>query len=403
MPVATHKEFIGLMAAMMSIVAISIDAMLPALGIIGEQFGVSHPNQAQLVISFIFCGMAIGQLICGPLSDALGRKRLLYGTIALYLTGTVLCIAATSLPELLAGRFVQGLGVAGPYVSTLSIVRDRYNGPAMARIMSLVMMIFITVPALAPSIGQAILYFSQWQSIFVFFLIYALVVLVWVTLRLPETLPVGNRVPFRIANLATGAREVLSHRGTRNYMLCAGCVFGALIGYLNSCLQVFHELYQVGQYFALYFGGLAVIFGFSSLCNSRLVQRFGMQPICTAAFVFMLGATAVMLIAHRFATPNLLAFLIYASVLFASFGLIFGNINALAMEPMGHIAGTASAIIGATSSVISITAGTLIGQLYNHSLYPMLIGFTVLGALALFFMLNARSPSSEMPVSSASL
>lgn len=389
-----NKEFIVLMAAIMSVVALSIDAMLPALGVIGADLGIENANHTQFIISAIFGGMAVGQLVCGPLSDALGRKRLLIGSFLLYLAGTFICWSAKSLEQMLIGRVIQGFAAAGPYVSTLSIVRDCYSGYAMARIMSLVMMIFIMVPVVAPTLGQLMLRIGSWQTVFSLLFFYALAVLLWVIVRLKETLPETRRVAFSVKNIRQGAYAVLSNRTTVCYMICAGLVFGALLGYLNSCLQIFQNLYQVGDAFALYFGALAFTLGVSSLLNSQLVQRFGPRVICIAAIITMVATSAVLLALQFLITTPLWLFMMYAAAIFFCFGLLFGNLNALAMEPMGNIAGIASALIGALSSVISISAGTFIGQLFNQTLIPLIGGFLVLSILALL-VIFAVPPSSE--------
>lgn len=377
------KEFIVLMAAIMSVVALSIDAMLPALVVIGEDFGLSNPNHAQFIISAIFGGQAVGQLVCGPLSDALGRKRLLMISFVVYLIGSVICLAANNLEQMLVGRFIQGFAGAGPYISTISIIRDRCSGYAMARIMSLVMMIFIMVPVIAPTLGQFMLLLGSWRLIFALLFCYGFAIMLWSFLRLEETLPPTRRVPFSAANIKRGALTVLTNRTTVSYMICAGLVFGALIGYLNSCLQIFQGIYVVGDAFALYFGALAFTLGLASLSNSRLVRRFGPRSICITALVCFSTSSALLLCAQFFIAIPIWLFMLYAAIIFACFGLLFGNLNALAMEPMGHIAGIASALIGATSSLISISTGTLIGQLFNQTLIPLVGGFLILGLLAL--------------------
>jgi DHA1 family bicyclomycin/chloramphenicol resistance-like MFS transporter len=393
-----NKEFIVLMAAIMSVVALSIDAMLPALGVIGADLGIQNPNHAQFIISAIFGGMAVGQLVCGPLSDALGRKRLLIGSFLLYLVGTFICWSAQSLEQMLIGRVIQGFAAAGPYVSTLSIVRDCYSGYAMARIMSLVMMIFIMVPVVAPTLGQLMLRIGSWQTVFSLLFFYALAVLSWVILRLQETLPAAKRVAFSAKNIRHGAFTVLSNRTTVGYMICAGLVFGALLGYLNSCLQIFQTIYQAGDTFALYFGALAFTLGISSLLNSQLVERFGPRAICIAAITAMVTSSALMLALQFLLTTPLWLFMLYAAAIFFCFGLLFGNLNALAMEPMGDIAGIASALIGALSSVISISAGTFIGQLFNQTLIPLIGGFLVLSVLALLVIFAVRPSAEDAPV-----
>lgn len=391
----SDNEFVVLMAVCMSIVALSIDAMLPALGIIGQDLNASYLNQPQLIISFIFIGMALGQLICGPLSDALGRKKLLISSLAFYLIGTSVCLLTNSMPMMLFGRFLQGLGVAGPYVSTVSIVRDCYSGAAMAKIMSLIMMIFIMVPVIAPTLGQGILYLGSWRLIFILFLVYALAIIVWSSIRLDETLPREERIPFSLHNIYKGINVVIGHKATRYYMLCSGCIFGALIGYLNSCLQIFQEIFGVGESFAFYFGGLAFTFGFSSLLNSKFVERLGMREISMLALAAMLTATVIYAATQSVTGPILWMFVLFMALQFFCLGLVFGNINALAMEPMGHIAGIASAIIGFTSSVVSISLGTVIGQYYDGSLIPILCGVGVSSSLALLFFILAKPSSTE--------
>ncbi|ACE85308.1 bicyclomycin resistance protein [Cellvibrio japonicus Ueda107] len=383
------REFIVLIALLMSVVAISIDALLPALGFIANDIPLAHPNQAQYLISILFLGMAIGQLVCGPLSDATGRKKILYAGIVLILLGSLICFMAQDINTLLLGRFIQGLGVAGPYVSAISIVRDKYTGNEMARIMSLVMLIFILVPAIAPSLGQAVLLVSSWRYIFVLYIVYALIIGVWIFLRLEETLPRDYRIPFSTRGFVDGFKEVISNYTTMCYTLCMGLFFGSFLGYLNSSQQIFQELFNTGQLFTLYFGILALVFGASSLVNARFVQKWGMDYLCNRAVLGIVLSSALFLALQLVIEPNLWAFLVYAAVLFFCFGLVFGNVNAMAMEPMGHVAGIAAAIIGAFSSIMSMTIGTVIGQLYNGTLMPITCGFLILGMMAYGILLLA--------------
>jgi MFS transporter, DHA1 family, multidrug resistance protein len=379
-------EFTVLIALLMSVVAISIDAMLPALGVISRDLQLDNPNKAQLIVSALFFGMALGQLICGPLSDALGRKKVLYVGIGLFMVGSVICFMAKDLNTILIGRFIQGLGVAGPYISAISIVRDQFSGRQMARIMSLVMMIFIMVPAFAPAIGQTILFFADWRFIFAFYIGYALLISCWIFFRLEETLPKEKRIAFSTSSFMAGFKEVITNRVTICYTICMGLFFGSFIGYLNSSQQIFQEQFQTGELFALYFGLLALVFGASSLVNSRIVETMGMHRICQLAVRAIIISSALFLIMHAVVAIQLWMFLIYAAVLFFAFGLMFGNLNAIAMEPMGHIAGIASAIIGAVSSILSMSLGTFIGQLYNNTLVPVTSGFLILGIVSVLIM-----------------
>ncbi|WP_416307888.1 multidrug effflux MFS transporter [Neptunicella sp. SCSIO 80796] len=402
-----HKEFIALMAILMSVVAISIDALLPALGIIGRDLQVSHPNQAQYVISAIFIGLALGQLISGPLSDALGRKKVLFIGLSLYLLGSVICISADGIETMLVGRFIQGLGVAGPYLSVMSIVRDKYSGTAMARIMSLVMMVFMMVPILAPALGQLILFVANWKGIFAVYIFYAICVATWAFWRLEETLRPENTVPFKISNIVKGTMTVLTNKTTLCYTLAIGFIFGALIGDLNSIQQIFQGKYAVGDLFAVYFGLQALAFGVASFTNSHLVERLGMRRLCLTGAATIVTASIALFIYSCFMSPPFALFFVYGVVILFCFGIMFGNLNAIALEPMGHIAGLASAIVGATSSIIGIVLGTIIGQLYDGTLNPLILGFLILGSLAFIMMYveksaHTRQQSAELAEEQAS-
>lgn len=380
------KEFITLMASLMSIVAISIDAMMPALGIMGRDLQVSFPNQIQLIITFIFMGMTVGQLFFGPLSDAIGRRKVLFIGLAIYGVGSVICYLAQDIDTLLMGRIVQGLGVSAPYVTAVAIVRDKFAGRDMARIMSIVMVIFILVPAIAPALGQAILYVATWRALFVLYITLAVLLSLWAYFRLGETLHPEDKIPFSPKAIFHGFGIVFKTRITICYTIAMGICFGSFLGYLNSCQQIFMEKFAVGDLFAVYFGTLALVLGVASLLNSRIVQKFGMQNICERSTLAIILCSAVFLTVNLVTDVELWMFLIYAASIFFAFGLMFGNLNAIAMEPMGHIAGVASAVTGAMSSAMSMTIGAVIGQLYDGTLIPVVGGFLGLNILTLMMM-----------------
>jgi DHA1 family bicyclomycin/chloramphenicol resistance-like MFS transporter len=380
-------------------VAISIDAMVPALGVISRDLHIANPNHIQYIITCLFIGMSVGQLICGPFSDALGRKKILYFGIILFLIGSTICFFSTSLGPILIGRSIQGLGVAGPYVSVMSIVRDKYSGRDMAKIMSIIMMIFIMVPAIAPSLGQGIMLMFSWRFIFLLYIIYSIVITCWLYFRLEETLPQENRITLSLGKFADEFKQVVRNRHTVCYTICMGICFGSFLGYLNSSQQIFQDHFQAGKMFTVYFGLLALGFGVASLVNSRFVEKMGMRYLCIRAFVFIIAVSALFLVVNVVVQVSLWMFLLYAGAVFFSFGMLFGNLNALAMEPMGHIAGMASALIGSASSVISLVLGTIIGQMYNNSVVPLVCGFMVLGLLAFLTMLAAENKNAEFSTS----
>ena len=375
----------------MSMVALTIDALLPALGLITQDLAIQDANQTQFVISVLFLGMAIGQLVCGPLSDALGRKPVLYGSLGVYLIGSCIGFVADDLASLLAGRFIQGLGVAGPYISAISLVRDQYKGRGMARIMSLVLMIFVLVPAIAPALGQAVLFITSWHGIFILYLVYALIVLLWIFLRLTETLPADHRIPFTSKGLIAGFKEVLSNRFTTCLIICIGFSSGSFIGYLTSSQQIIQVQFDTGRMFSVYFGILALVLGVASSLNSRFVVRLGMYYISSRAFTVNVAASLVFIAVQWVVVDvELWMFMFYVGILFFCFGLLFGNLNAMAMEPMGHVAGIAAAIIGSVSSIMSISIGTTIGQLYNGTVMPITCGFLITSGLALTLLRRSQ-------------
>jgi len=389
------KEFTVFVATLMSIVALSIDALLPAFNFIVSDLNVTTPNKIQLVITTLFIGLACGQLFFGPLSDALGRKPILYIALTVYLTGTLICYLSTNINTLLLGRFIQGLGAAGPNITAVSLVRDQYKGREMAKIMSIVMMIFITVPTIAPALGQAILLIADWRTTFTLYALYAVILFIWFHFRLSESLAKENRIPLQFSRLTTAFKEALGNKQTSRLMVCMGMTFGCLLGYINSCQQIFQELFNTGKLFSLYFGSLALLLGLSSLANSRLVEKLGMQFLASRALTVIIISSSIFFILQNVIDIKLWMFLLYTATLFGSFGFIFGNFNTLAMEPMGHMAGIGAAVIGATSSLISVTIGTIIGQLYNDTVLPVTLGPLILTSAALLLMRSALNPSKQ--------
>jgi len=381
-------EFVVLMALLISLVALSIDAMLPALSEIGGELGARRSNDSQLVISALFLGLAAGQLVYGPLSDSIGRKPAIYGGLVLFLIGCLLSIVSWDFSAMLAGRFLQGLGAAGPRIVTIALVRDRYEGRAMARIMSLVMAVFIIVPAVAPALGQGILLFAHWRMIFVILLLLAVVAFIWFGLRQEETLPAGRRRPFSLGGIASGFRETLADRCALGYTIAAGLIFGAFVGYLASAQQIFQELFALGQLFPIYFAVLALAIGGASYLNARLVMQHGMRRLSWRALQVLGGVSLVYfgVAAALGGQPPLWTLMAWGMAAFFCMGILFGNFNAMAMEQLGHIAGVAAAVVGSLTTVISLVLGTWIGQSYDGTVLPLVGGFALLGAASILVM-----------------
>ncbi len=389
---ASKTEFIILMAVLMSLAALTIDAVLPALNQIGTSLGVDNPNNNQLIIFTFFVGLALGQLTYGPISDSFGRKKAIYFGVSIFIFGCVVSIFSTNFTFMLIGRVFQGFGVASCRVVTLAMIRDRLEGREMGRVMSLIMVLFIMVPAIAPSIGQLVLFVADWRAIFSLISIVGIASVVWFFFRQPETLPKEKRLPFSVQSITAGVVETLKTPISLAYTLASGIIFGAFVGYLSSAQQILQIQYQLGDAFSLYFGGLAVAIGLSSFVNSKLVMRFGMEALsffallllAIGSFIFYLYAQSVS--GH----PNLYIFMGYLVITFFSFGVLFGTFNTLAIQPLGHIAGVANSIISFVQTIISVAVGSLIGQCYNGSVLPLVLGFLLCGLSSLSIMIYVR-------------
>ena len=375
-------EFVPLVALLMSLVALATDAMLPALPAIGRDLGAPRPNDVQYVVTALFLGLGLGQILYGPLSDRTGRKPAIYAGLAVFMAGCLVSIFAPTFEMMLAGRVLQGIGVAGPRIVVMALIRDLYEGPRMARLMSFAMAVFILVPAVAPALGQGILWLSGWRAIFATFFAIAVVAFAWLALRQPETLPAARRRPFSPRAVGRAVREILGIRAALGYTLATGFVFSPFIAYLSSAQQIFQEGYGVGALFPLYFGVLALAIGVASLVNGRLVMQYGMRRLSNAA---AWGITLASLVAWAGAfafdgLPPLWLFMSYLMAVFVCVGLVFGNLNALAMEPLGHIAGVGAAVVASLSTFISVPLGALVGQSFDGTMYVQVGAFAVFGA-----------------------
>ncbi len=376
-------EFVSLVALLSALVALAIDAILPALPDIGQTLGVSDPNRTQLVVSVFFVGLSLGQMIAGPLSDAIGRRPVVGIGLVVFALGCLGAILAPSLESLLLARCLQGVGLACPRIASLALVRDLFRGDAMARVLSFVMAVFILVPLVAPALGQLVLQVADWRAIFGLFLLLAAVIGIWFAWRQPETLAPHHRRPLALPRLAAATREVLTCRTTMGYVLTASLISGAFIGYLSSAQQIFQDLYQLGPRFPLAFAALAAAIGIASVVNGRLVRGYGMRKMVRWSLVFsaVLSVGFLALFWRQGGVPPLSAFLLFMFLNLFAVGILFGNLNSLAMEPLGHIAGLGAAVVGSVTTLLSAGLGALVGAAFDGTVLPLTAAFAV-GAVA---------------------
>jgi DHA1 family bicyclomycin/chloramphenicol resistance-like MFS transporter len=386
-PKLSQAEFIALTGMLFASVAFSIDAMLPALPEITRELTPDAPNRAQLIIAAFVLGMGLGTFVTGPLSDSFGRKPVILGGAALYISGALIAWSGPSLEAVLLGRVLQGLGAAGPRVVALAIVRDLYEGRQMARIVSFAMMIFTLFPAVAPLIGSAIIAGFGWRAIFLAFFAFSLVSVGWLTLRQEETLPRPARRPFRIGALISATVEVVTHRVVFLSIVVQSFVFALLFATIATVQPVFDITYGRNADFPWIFATIALVSALPSLINAAIVVRFGMRRLIRGALLsqVIFAALAWALLSSEVLGPGA-GFPVYVAwivTIFGMVGFVIGNLNALAMQPMGHIAGTAASVMGAIATLAGGALGAGLGQAFDGTAAPQALGALVFSALAL--------------------
>lgn len=384
-PALSRRHFTALLSMIMALSALGIDTMLPALDDMREHFGLSPDSSrtAQVVTAFLI-GLALAQYFYGPLADRFGRKPVLYAGLSLYALGAIGSALAPTLELVLVSRLVWGIGAASPRVVSLSIVRDVYSGEEMAKAMSYILAIFIMVPVLAPSIGAALLTVFPWQSVFIFGAVAAGVVAIWARL-LPETLDPANRRSLDPADIFGATREALTNRQTLGYTLARTMTFGAFSSYLASSERIFGDFYGRPEQFPFIFGGIAAVMGLAMLTNGALVERIGTKRVVhTFLVLYVIGGFVFWGVAAAAGgNPSFPVFVVGLSLIGFMHASLIPNFNTLAMWPMGHIAGTASAVTGTISVAGGATIGAVIDQIYTDSVLPLIIAFAVLGVCAL--------------------
>lgn len=381
------RGLIVMMASVMALNALAIDAMLPAFPRMAAGLGVTDANRIQYVITAYLLGMGAGSLLHGPLSDRFGRRPILLGAIAGYIFCALACSFATSFDMMIAMRLAQGLCGAALGVLVTSIIRDQFEGDAMARRMSTIFLVFMAVPIVAPLVGSAVLLFAGWRSIFDLFAIMAALVLAWVAMRLPETLRPENAIPIEPRALGKAWKQVVTNRAANCYMVAGGTTQGALFGYLNSSQQIFEKTFSAPDFFPIGFAIVAIGIACANFTNARIVERFGARRVSqTALFVFItLALTQVM--AAIFAPSSLPLFLGLITLNMAMIGFVGSNFSSIAMQPFGAIAGSASSFQNFVRTIWAATIGAVIGQQFNGAATPVALGFLACGLIALALIL----------------
>ena len=381
------RERIALYALLTSLTSLSIDALLPGLREIGDELGVAPPLSTQHVISLFIFGMAFGELLLGPLSDAMGRKKALVLGLCIYAAGTIVAMLAGSLDMVILGRFLQGVGVSGPKIATRAMIRDQFEGDAMARVMSLMFSLFILVPMLAPALAQGVIALAGWRAVFAIYLGVALLLGIWLVLRQPETLPAHKRIGFRPKLLFRNALRILSKRRVAFLILATGLIFGAQLLYLSTAADLFFDAYGISETFPLYFAILATSIGLASYLNSRLVERFGMDGMVRTALLALATVGLGMLVACLFWDRHLplTVLMIFGFLAFFAIGILFGNLNAMTMRSLGQVAGLGASLIASGSSLVATLFAVALGYAYDGTATNLAAGFFIagIGALAL--------------------
>ncbi len=383
-------EFVCLIASMMAINALSIDIMLPALPQIGEALGVANENSRQWVITAYLLGFGALQIVYGPLADRYGRKPLILAGIGIFVVFSVIAMLAPSFETLILARVGQGMGTAATRVLAVSIVRDRYAGRTMARVMSLSFLVFLGVPIIAPTVGQLILTVAPWEAIFGLLGVAGLALILWIALRLPETLHPEHRQPIQAGRIARAFGEALTNRLSIGYTLAMTAITGALFAFINSSQQIFFDVFEAPQLFAGTFAAIASGIALAAITNARLVERLGSRMIGHTALLGFIGFAAIHALVTLTGHETIWTFAVLQGLTMFCFGFLAGNFGAMSMEPMGHIAGTASSAQGFISTVFGSLAGLFIGQQFDGTVTPMAVGITVCGLIALGFVLLAE-------------
>ena len=390
-------EFIALMASLMSIVALAIDALLPALNFIGFTIGTTETADNQLLITMIFLGLGIGPLLFGPISDTIGRKPIVFLGFGIFIIASFICVSATSLEVMVFGRILQGIGLSAPRTISIAMVRDTFSGDYMARIMSFITVVFILVPIVAPALGQFVLNHYNWQAIFYIQLVFSIIISFWFWKRQPETLLIENRVKFTRYVFVSGLKEILNSKSTVGFTIISGFITGSFMVYLSTSQYIFQEQYLLMDEFPYIFAGLAIAIGSATFLNGTLVIKYGMEKLVTIALLTFFSVSLLYVILfYNTSNPSIVILLIFFGLQFFSIGFLFGNLRALAMQPIGHIAGIGAAITGFISTIMAVPISIFIGKFTSATALPIFIGFSICGFLSVLLLLYLKVSKSHV-------
>jgi len=379
-------EFVCMVASLMALNAFAIDIMLPAMGVIADYYQVTGNQQQWLLYSYMI-GFGVPQLFFGPITDRFGRKTLLRICITAYVIFAFMCMATQSFYVLCLVRFLQGIFASGIRVMAVSIVRDLTAGRAMARIMSLVMTVFMIIPIIAPAIGQGVMMIAGWKWMFGVLGVAGLIVLLWVQLRLPETLKLENQQELNVNKALGGFWQVLTTRATLGYMAASGVIYGALFAFIAAAEQIFEDVFHAGDRFALWFAIIAGTLAIANFVNSRVVERFGMRRMSHSILIAFILLSVTNFMVLQIAGEKLIYFLPLFALTFGCFGMLGANFSAIAMEPQGKVAGTASALYGFATTTVASGFGYMVSSQFNGTVSPIVLGFVGLGVLSLILVL----------------
>ena len=394
----TRFEFVALMAFLMSVVALAIDALLPALDIIGYSIGTNNAAENQLLITMIFLGLGFGPLLFGPISDSLGRKPVVYMGFAVFIIASFVCIYAPNLETMIIGRILQGIGLSAPRTISIAIIRDRFNGDRMAKVMSFVVVIFLLVPIIAPALGKFILNHYSWQAIFYAQIGFSLFISLWFWKRQPETLISEKRIKFSKHLFINGYKELIKYKRTLAFTVISGFVTGSFMVYLSSSQQVFQEQYLLKEEFPFIFAGLAIAMGFSIFLNGIIVMKFGMEKLITfSLFLYFIVSIVYVILFYNTENPPIETLLLFFALQFFALGFLFGNLRSIAMQPVGHIAGIASAITGLISTLMAVPISIFIGKYVSDTALPLFLGFSISSFLSILMLFYIKLKLKNKP------